>query len=104
MSGLTSTKEHKHAAHVWRLVKRSRLGGHNGNDKWDVKWGCDKWEDFEPHPDDVVGLYKESLHSSALAQMPVVVLPARVAAGAICPRDLKVDPLKKLSDRDAKEF
>ena len=83
LTGQVNTNWEKHANHVWRFVKRGDIGGYNGSDQWDIKPGCVEWKDLEPHPDDVIGLYKESMHSTVLSPRPIVVLPHCIASGKL---------------------
>ena len=77
-------------------MRRVDLGKHSGGEAWHVMPGSDAWVDLEPHPEDVVALYKESLHSTQLSQMPVLVLPHAVAHGKLSKSDLKPAPIKVL--------
>ena len=56
----------QHANHIWRFVKRGDIGGYNAPNQWDIKPGCDEWQDLEPHPDELIALYKEFMHSTVL--------------------------------------
>ena len=104
MAGITSTHWQPHANHVWRFVKRSDMCGYNGSDKWNIQWGCEEWKDLEAHPNDVIALYKESMHSTSLQQMPMVVMPYQVACGKLKKEDLKPAPRKILSPTEMKEY
>ena len=104
MTGLVSTHWEKHANHVWRFVRRLDLGMHSGGKTWQVMSGSDAWVDLEPHPEDVIALYKESMHSTQLSQMPVLVLPHAIAHGKLGKSDLKPAPLKVLGDQEKLEY
>ena len=101
--GLTSTKTEKHANHVWRAVRRADLMSHHkGSDKWSIEVSHPDWEGLEPHDDDVIRLYKESMHSTRLSQMPLLVLPKSVCN--LKKDDLQVAARSTISDREQKEF
>ena len=105
MTGITSTWCEKTANHVWRFVKRSDIALYvQPQLPWEVEPGCEQWQGFEQLPNDVVALYKESMHSSALSQMPLLVLPAGLMSGNLSKDDLKPAARKLLSDREKQEF
>lgn len=76
-----------------------------GRSKWAANSVCvGGGGGFEPYPNDAVGVYKESMHSAALTQMPLVVLLSCVASGKHLRDNLEPAPRKLRSGREKMEL
>lgn len=101
VSGLAATHLEPNTCHLWRFIPRSMLPlvlDHQA----DVQ-KCDAWVGLPENDSDVVLLVKQYLHSSTLAQEPLLFLP-EVLAGKLQKQQLGLRMRNPLGERVAKEF
>jgi len=101
MSGLAATHEALHTCHSWKFVQRQVLPL-DIEEKLIVNMHPD-WDALPSNPRDVILLCKESMSSTALAQAPLLVLPA-VVADQLDTQQLENVPRQIIKEVPLKEF
>ena len=101
LQGLAATHNALDTCHSWKFVQRRVLP--MDIDEKLIDNQHPDWQNLPAHPRDVILLVKESLSSSALAQPPLLVLPAQVA-DTLDPSTLENMPRDCLKPLEIKEF
>ena len=101
IAGITSTKDSPNVNHVWRIVSRRSVPGHQGHVNWEVQNTKKEWDIWPEHDNDAILLCKAAMCAQKLSQMPLLVMPHGLAMH-LDPKGLEVMPRNCFSNREAK--